>query len=106
MDSLVEFCSKFVHVKDAKNWSEKAPWFEETQNMTRHCNAVTSGKSTLAEVHYGTLVTNQDEVLPVTIETYHIFKDGINKHRDELVDYEGARKAASFFGAIAYPSTE
>jgi hypothetical protein len=60
----------------------------------------------LAEVHYRTLVANQGEVFPVTIETYHIFKDKISKGRDEVVDYEDLRKAASFFAAIAYPSTE
>lgn len=106
MSSLAGFCSKFEHVKDTKNWSEKAPWFEETENMTRRCNMVTSGESTLAEVHYRTLAANQGEVLPVTFEAYHIFKDRINRDQDEVIDYEGSRKAASFFAAIAYPSTE
>ena len=106
MDSLAGFCSKFVHVKEAKNWGEKAPWFEETENMTRRCKAVTSGESTLAEVHYRTLVTNQGKVLPVTIEAYHIFKDTISKGRDEVVDLEDSRKGAAFFAAIAFPATE
>ena len=56
------------------DWTSMQPWFAETEAMTNRAASAISEDSTLAEVHYRTLVANQPSAMDVTIDAYHAFK--------------------------------